>query len=129
MMLQKETLRETVPADDGRTAVIINLTYPAAKGKKNKVFCAFYRQAAEAFCTFARTDLKARAAANPPGTPPCGAVLSFEAAEEKNAVIVTLSGSVFDGFETHPIPKDVRKWDKEMRFLQIGTNPQGGFKP
>lgn len=117
MTLQKETLRETVPANDGTPAVILNVTYPAAKGKKSKGFCAFYKQIAEAFCTFARRDLRAKAAENPPGTPPCGAVLRFDAAEDKDVVTVTLSGSVFDGFETHPIPTDVRVWDKRMMAL------------
>lgn len=118
MQLQKEILRETVSADDGTVAVIINLSYPAAKGKDVKTFCAFYRRTAEAFREFARTQLKARAAKNPPGTPPCGAVLKFETAEEKDFVTVTLSGSVFDGFSAHPIPPDVRKWEKGMRFLR-----------
>ena len=118
MQLQKETLRETVSADDGRVAVILNVSYPTAKGKKYKSFCAFYKQVAEAFCEFARGELKAKAAQNPEGTPPCGAVLKFESAEEKDGVTVILSGSVFDGFDTHPIPTDVRKWDKDLRFLQ-----------
>ena len=90
MKLQKETLRETVPADDGRVAVILNVSYPTAKGKKYKSFCTFYKQGAEAFCEFARGDLKAKAAQNPEGTPPCGAVLKFESAEETDAVAVTL---------------------------------------
>ena len=118
MQLQKELLRETVNAGDGTVAVIVNLAYPTAKGKKYKTFCAFYRKVAEAFREFARTELKAKAAKNPPGTPPCGAVLRFEAAEEKEGVIVTLQGSVFDGFTTHPIPTDVRKWETGMRFLR-----------
>ena len=87
MQLQKELLRETVNAGDGTVAVIVNLAYPTAKGKKYKTFCAFYRKVAEAFREFARTELKAKAAKNPPGTPPCGAVLRFEAAEEKEGVI------------------------------------------
>ena len=118
MKLQKETLRETVPADDGRVAVILNVSYPTAKGKKYKSFCTFYKQVAEAFCEFARGDLKAKAAQNPEGTPPCGAVLKFESAEETDAVAVTLSGSVFDGFETREIPKDVRKWDRKHGLLK-----------
>lgn len=118
MQLQKELLRETVTASDGTVAVIVNVAYPVVKGKKYKTFCDFYRRTAEAFREFARTDLKARAAKNPPGTPPCGAVLKFDAAEEKDSVTVTLSGSVFDGFSAHPIPSDVRKWEKGMRFLR-----------
>lgn len=118
MVIQKETLRETVKTSDGAVAVILNVTYPVAKGKRCKGFCAFYKQVAEAFCAFARKDLKAKAAENPSGTPPCGAVLKFDAAEDGEFVTVTLWGSVFDGFETHPIPTDVRKWDKDLRFLQ-----------
>ncbi len=118
MQLQKEILRETVPADDGGVAVILNVTYPAAKGKKCKAFCEFYRRTAEAFREFACNELKAKACKNPAGTPPCGAVLRFDATEEKETVTVTLSGSVFDGFETHTIPKDVRVWDREMKLLR-----------
>ena len=118
MQLQKETLRETVPADDGRVAVILNVSYPTARGKKYKSFCAFYKQVAEAFCEFARKELKTKAAQNPEGVPPCGAVLKFESTEEKDGVTVILSGSVFDGIRTCEIPKDVRKWDKKYGLLQ-----------
>lgn len=118
MQIQKEILRETVPGADGSVAVILNVAYPAAKGKKCKTFCDFYRKTAEAFREFARTELKVRAGKNPAGTPPCGAVLKFDAKEEKETVTVTLSGSVFDGFATHPIPADVRVWDRETRLLR-----------
>lgn len=146
--LTDATMRETVKGEDGRVLVILNLTYPAveekseAKGrscpKRASVFrflrkkedadaplaqvASFYRSVAEAFACFARGELAKRAAANDAELPPCGAVLRWRLQEETDdSFTVELDGSVFDGVESHPIPKDVRVWRKCDGLLERGT--------
>lgn len=83
---------------------------------------SFYRSVAEAFASFARGELAKRAAANDAELPPCGAVLRWRLQEETDdSFTVELDGSVFDGVESHPIPKDVRVWRKCDGLLERGT--------
>ena len=123
MILRQETLRETLKNKEGQVAVIINLSFPALVKKKDKTalckpFCRFYRKAAEGFRAFAGNELHKKAKSNPPGTPPCGAVLRYGCEETEESFTITLSGSVFDGFSTHPIKEDVRVWEKKTGLLR-----------
>ena len=123
MTLQQETLRETLQDENGQVTVIVNLSFPTLHKKKDKSalckpFCDFYRKAAEGFRAFAGSELHRKAQSNPPGTPPCGAVLRYRHKETEDAFIITLSGSVFDGFTAHPIREDVRVWEKKTGLLR-----------
>ena len=123
MILRQETLRETLKNDQGQVTVIINLSFPSLYKSESgkapcKTFCRFYRKAAEGFRRFAGEALCKKAEKNPPGTPPCGAVLWFRHQETEDTLTVTLGGSVFDGFSTYPLPEDVRIWEKKTGLLQ-----------
>lgn len=123
MTLQQETLRETLQDENGAVTVIVNLSFPSLTKKDGKSslckpFCRFYRKAAEGFRAFAGRELHQKAKSNPPGTPPCGAVLRYGCEETEDAFTVTLSGSVFDGFTAHPIKEDVRTWEKKTGLLR-----------
>lgn len=123
MILRQETLRETLKNKEGQVAVIINLSFPALHKSENakaeyKPFCRFYRKAAEGFRRFAGGTLYQKAEKNPPGTPPCGAVLRFRHQETEDTLTITLGGSVFDGFSTYPLPEDVRVWEKKTGLLR-----------
>ena len=123
MILRQETLRETLKDEKGQVTVIINLSFPVLQKNGDpksvcKPFCDFYRKAAEGFRRFAGSELHKKAGKNPPGTPPCGAVLRYHHKENEDSFTITLGGSVFDGFSTYPIPEDVRVWEKKTGLLR-----------
>lgn len=143
--LEDQTIRETVQDDAGRVLVILNLTYPALPEKKSPIPLSllhrgkasrstkdhlqtrlnrFYHETAEAFAAFARGELRTKAQANPEGTPPCGAVLRWSLTQEtEQTLTIRVEGSIFDGFDTHPIPPDTRTWEKQSGILCKPTEP------
>ncbi len=124
---EERSVRDVIKDESGRELVILRICYPSIPQQKHigksvaspKRFNDFYEQAARGFEAFARKELSEKAKQNPAGTPPCGAVLRWSLTEEtQETLTLCVEGSVFDGTDTHPIPKDARCWDRKSGLLK-----------
>lgn len=115
LALSYASRKEELKSDDGRTLVIVNLSYPVLDGKTPFAsrFNDFYAKIADAFYAFASHDL-ASLARNHPERAPCGAVMRTKAETPAGSPFsVSLETSVFDGETRLPPFFDKRVWDEE----------------
>lgn len=126
-MIEKRQIKKALDDKDGKTLVIVNITYPcyiAGEGGETentfvKRFNAHFEKLAQAFCTFAETKQKSAAAAfcAGEGARPFGCVMNcIVSFEDETLVSVTVDVTVHSGNKTEK-KRLAQNWDKKSGVL------------